>query len=251
MSHRKVTYFALALALLISYLGQTPQSALALGACGDTYTVQVGDTLRRVATNCGTSVPAIRLANPEIGAGDLIYAGQKLQMPGAILDSGNGYATYIIERGQTLRSIATRFGTTVEVLVSLNPTISNVNIIYEGQRLIVPFGSNPGGPEGPGGNTQVYTITWGDTLNKIAARFNTTVTMLLQMNRHISNPNYIYVGQQINVPASSVDYYTVQYGDTMRKIAYRFGTSVEVLLQLNPNIGNPNWIYVGQVLRVR
>ena len=53
--------------------------------CGTSVTVVNGDTLRKIAERCGTTVYALRRANPEIGSGDLIYPNQALLLPGAIL----------------------------------------------------------------------------------------------------------------------------------------------------------------------
>ena len=72
---------------------------------------------------------------------------------------------------------------------------------------------------------------------------------ILKVNPQITNPNLIFVGQGITIPAG-VSTYAVQRGDTLRIIANRFGTTVDNLLVLNPNIKNPNLIYVGQVIRV-
>ena len=69
-------------------------------------------------------------------------------------------------------------------------------------------------------------------------------------NPQITNPNLIYVGQAITIPAGAASY-IVQKGDTLRIIAGRFGTTVDNLLSLNPNIKNANLIYVGQVINVR
>jgi LysM repeat protein len=93
-------------------------------------------------------------------------------------------------------------------------------------------------------------VVKGDTLRKIAAKFNTTVDALLKLNPQIANPNVIYVGQAITIPAQATNH-TVQRGDTLRIIANRYGTTVDAILALNPNIKNPNLIYVGQVIRVR
>lgn len=55
----------------------------------------------------------------------------------------------------------------------------------------------------------------------------------------------------IEDPAVPAEYYTVVRGDTLSKIAKRFGTNVQALLRLNPAITNPNKIYVGQKIRVK
>lgn len=238
--------FVLIAVLLASLASTSP--AFAAG-CGTSVTVVSGDTLRKIADRCGTTVSALRLANPEIGAGNLIYPNQVLLLPGAILPGGNGYDTYLVVRGDTLKSLATRFGTSVDILLSLNKSVTNANLIYEGQRLVVPSGRGvPVPPPTTGGQT--YYAVKGDTLRKIAAKFNTTVDAILKVNTQITNPNVIYVGQAITIPAD-VATYQVQKGDTLRIIANKFGTTVDTLLALNSNITNANLIYVGQVIRVR
>ena len=238
--------FILIAVLLATFAATNP--ALAWG-CGTSVTVVSGDTLRKIADRCGTTTSALRLANPEVGAGNLIYPNQVLLLPGAILYGNNGYNTYLVARGDTLKSLALRFGTSIDTLLSLNGSITNVNLIYEGQRLVVPSGSGvPVPPPPPGG--QVYYVQSGDTLRKIAAKFNTSVDAILRANPQIANPNLIYVGQGITLPAD-VSTYIVQRGDTLKIIANRFGTTVDALLALNPGIWNANLIYVGQVIRVR
>ena len=75
-----------------------------------------------------------------------------------------------------------------------------------------------------------------------------TVDILL-VNPQITDANLIYVGQVISLPASA-SYYTVQSGDTLKKIAARFGTTLDALIALNPQIIDINKIYVGQVIRL-
>lgn len=221
--------------------------AQAASSCGTTYTVLKGDTLTQIARKCGTTVSALRRANPEIGSGDKIYAGQTLLLPGALIKGKNGFDTYIIARGDTLRALAKRFETTVDYLLSLNPDIKDPNVIYEGQRITVPSaGSIPTPPPLPSGHT--YTVQKGDTLRKIASWTFTTVEEILKVNPQIGNPDKIYVGQVINLPAE-VTRYTVQKGDTLSKIARKFGTTVESLKSLN-NLSNPDELSPGQVLRL-
>ena len=98
-------------------------------------------------------------------------------------------------------------------------------------------------------NIIYYTVVRGDTLSSIARRFHTTVSELVRLN-NISNPNLIFVGEKLKVPASSTpgtSTYTVVKGDTLSSIARRFNTSVGTLVALN-NISNPNLIVVGQQL---
>lgn len=247
MNARKLfQLFILAAVLLASFA--TTSSAFAAG-CGSSVTVVNGDTLLKIANRCGTTVSALRRANPELGSGNLIYPGQVLQLPGTILGTDGGYFVYIIARGDSLKGLAVRFNTTVESLLAANPEITNANLIYEGQRIKV-YDSNTTPPPPPPPSGQVYYVQSGDTLRKIAAKFYTTVDALLKVNPQISNPNVIYIGQAISIPAGSLTY-VVQRGDTLRIIANRFGTTVDNLLKLNPNIKNVNLIYVGQVLNVQ
>ena len=246
MNTKKFLQSFILIALLLALFASTSPAFAA--SCGTSVTVLSGDTLRKIADRCVTTVSALRRANPEIGTGDLIYPGQVLQLPGAILNGNNGYNTYIVMRGDTLRLLANRFGTSIDTLVSLNSNIVNVNLIYEGQRLVVPSGQGvPVPPPSTGG--QVYYAQHGDTLRKIAAKFNITLDALVRANPQISNPNVIYVGQAITIPAQASTH-IVQRGDTLRIIAAKYGTTVDALLALNPNIRNANLIYVGQVVRV-
>ncbi len=242
MNTKKLILIAVLLAMFAS-----ASPAFAAG-CGTSVIVVSGDTLRKIADRCGTSVSALRLANPELGNGNLIYPNQILLLPGAILYGDNGYDTYLVARGDTLKSLTARFGTTVDVLLSLNGSITNVNLIYEGQRLTVPSGRGVPMPPPPTGG-QTYYVQHGDTLRKIAAKFNTTVDAILRVNPQIVNPNLIYTGQAITLPAE-VSTHVVQRGDTLRIIANKYGTTVDALLALNPNIKDRNLIYVGQVIRV-
>ncbi len=244
MFTKKTLQLFLLMAVILSSLAAAP-AAYASSACGNSVTVVSGDTLRKIADRCGTTVAGLLKANPWLGSGNLIYPGQVLILPGALIYGTGGYNTYYVALGDTLKSLAARFGTTVDVLLSLNPSITNPNVIYEGQKLTVPAGG--GSPPPP--VTQIYTVQRGDTLRIIAARFGTTVDALLRANPQITNPNLIYVGQVISIP-TPVTYYTVQRGDTLRIIAARFGTTVDSLLALNPQIYNPNLIYVGQVIRI-
>lgn len=244
--------FVLAAMLIASFA--TISSAFAAG-CGSSVTVASGDTLYKIAKRCGTSVSALRRANPEIGSGSLIYPGQTIRLPGTILGTDGGYFIYIVDQGDTLKGLAIRFATTVDTLLSANPEITNSNVIYEGQHVKV-YVAPPTPAPVPPPNTpppvpgQIYYVQRGDTLRSIASRMSTTTSEILRVNSQIFNPNLIFVGQPLTIPTSASSY-IVQSGDTLRIIAARFGTSVDNLLSLNPNIKNANLIYRGQVINIR
>ncbi|HKJ40101.1 MAG TPA: LysM peptidoglycan-binding domain-containing protein [Anaerolineales bacterium] len=244
--------FVLAAMLIAMFM--TTSSAFAAG-CGSSVTVVSGDTLFKVANRCGTTVSALRLANPELGSSNLIYPGQVLQLPGTILGTDGGYFIYIVARGDSLKGLATRFNTTVDAIVAANPEITNANVIYEGQWIKVnaaPATPAPVPPPNtpPPASGQIYYVQRGDTLRNIASRMSTTTLEILKVNPQIYNPNLIFVGQAITIPAGASSY-IVQSGDTLKIIANRFGTTVENLLYLNPNIKNANLIYVRQVINIR
>jgi LysM repeat protein len=73
-----------------------------------------------------TTVDVLLQANPQIKNPNLIYVGQAINIP-------YGVPTYIVQKGDTLKIIANRYGTTVEKLLGLNPNVKNPNLIYVGQ----------------------------------------------------------------------------------------------------------------------
>ncbi|MDO4282327.1 MAG: LysM peptidoglycan-binding domain-containing protein [Clostridia bacterium] len=147
---------------------------------------------------------------------------------------------YQVVAGDTLSSIANRFNITVNELVALN-NISNPDLIYVGQILKLKSSVN--------NTVNSYVVQAGDTLSAIASRYNTSVDYLAQIN-NISNKDLIYVGQVLKLSQnSSTKTYTVVAGDNLTKIANKFGTTVNSLVQKN-NIANPDLIYVGQVLKI-
>lgn len=109
-------------------------------------------------------------------------------------------------------------------------------------------------PDPDTSNNIYYFVKSGDNLTRIALWYNTTVENLVRLN-NIQNPDLIYIGQRLLIsvsddPNKSKEVkYTVRRGDTLSKIANRYGITVNEIVALN-NIQNPNLIFVGQQLRI-
>ncbi|MFP7289899.1 LysM peptidoglycan-binding domain-containing protein [Enterococcus hirae] len=95
--------------------------------------------------------------------------------------------THVVQYGENLSSIATKYRTTYQALASLNG-LSNPNMIYAGQVLKVNEKVS---------TTRTYTVRSGDNLSSIASRLGTTYQALAQRNG-LSNPNLIYPGQTLS-----------------------------------------------------
>ncbi len=156
-----------------------------------------------------------------------------------------------IRWGDTLSALAIKYNTTVSELVKLN-NIANPNLIYAGETLLVPT-NEADDNSSTGENTEIYTVKSGDTLSRIAQRYNTTV-MRIASDNNIQNIHLIYPGQQLQV-RSDCRYdcghrlYTVRRGDTLWSISRRYNTSIANIVRLN-RIQNPNLIYPGQIFRI-
>ena len=104
-------------------------------------------------------------------------------------------------------------------------------------------------------DADTYTVKKGDTLWDIAINNGTTVDQLMQDNNLTSS--LIFPGDKLTynttvaqvAQAKEQGYYTVVLGDTLGKVANRFGVTVDELVKLN-NLSDPNLIYVGTVLKV-
>ncbi len=231
-----------------------PPPGVCPAGCGP-YVVGVGETIFSIAGRLGVSVNSILLCNPGLTNPDLIFPGQTICVPaGAVVRCLPGSQPYTIVAGDTLFSIAARFGTTVAELLRANPFIKDPNLIFPGQVICVPFPAPaPGCPV----NCQPFTVGVGDTIFSIARRLGVTVAAILACNPGLTDPNLIFPGQVICVPSlitvpcpPGFMPYTVVPGDTLFLIARRFGTTVAALLAANPQITNPDLIFPGQVICV-
>jgi LysM repeat protein len=167
------------------------------------YVVRTGDTLYSIARQFGVTVQALMQVNG-IYNPHYIQVGQRLIIPrpGTVTPvpptptpPQPNPVVYIVQRGDTLYSLARRFGTTVQAIAQWNHIV-NPSRIYVGQRLII-YAHTPIPPVPPGCGTHI--VQRGETLYSLARRYGTTVWTLAMIN-HLPNPNVIYAGQRLILP---------------------------------------------------
>lgn len=100
--------------------------------------------------------------------------------------------TYIIRWGDTLSTIARRYGTTTRAIMVLN-RLSSDNI-RAGQRLLIPATTLPTPIP-----IKIHVVAYGESLTLIARRYGVTVDAIVRANG-LSNPNRIFVGQKLTIP---------------------------------------------------
>jgi LysM repeat protein len=216
---KRFAIIAIAAALVLpAAIGSTPAHAEGYGQT--VHVVQPGDTLYSIARYYGVSPEALSKANDLMNP-NFIWIGQHLIVPGSYMPghdheypaSAPAGGSYVVRPGDTLFSIAARFGTTVSALAGSNH-LGNENVIFIGQTLVIPGGmdyghrdNHDGGWDGgshpePAYNAKCgyyYQVSYGDTLSGIAARTGTTVYALAAANG-IPYPYMVYAGQSLQIP---------------------------------------------------
>ena len=219
------------------------------------YTVKRGDTLYSIANQFNTTVQTIKNLNN--------LTSNNLQIGQVLLVTEKVYpdvSTYIVEKGDTLYSIATKFSTTVQAIKTLNNLTTNT--LLPGQHIYIPTSSEmPTEPTTPEVPTQpfepdipylTYTVQRGDSLWKISRKYEVPVNDIISFN-NLSSVN-LQIGDELKIPLTSQDNntasktYTVKTGDTLWSIAKNFDVSVNNLKAAN-NLTS-NLLSVGQTLTI-
>ena len=233
---------------IAEYAGYTYYAPLG----SDYYTVKSGDSLWSISKKYGITVDELKNANNL--KGNLLSVGQNLIIPSLIEEKEE----YIVEKGDTLYSIANKFNTTVDNLKSINKLVTDALAI--GQIIKLPASLEDNEEEEATPDLTTYIVKSGDNLYAIANKYNTTVDEIKRLNNLKSN--ILSIGEVLNVPAIqeeveepeiippeiSDNTYVVKSGDTLYKIALENNTTVDDLKNLN-NLTN-NTLSIGQVLNL-
>lgn len=160
---------------------------------------------------------------------------------------------YYVRYGDTLFSIALRYGTTVPAIMQANGLTSEQ--IYAGQRLIIPL--TPMTPAltftpfpTPSNFNCTYSVQYRDTVYSIAYRYGVSPAILMQAN-YMHTP-YLRVGQTLRVPClaqtpTPFPTHIVAAGQNLLRIAIEYETSIYAIAWTN-GIWNPHLIFAGQNL---
>ena len=155
--------------------------------------------------------------------------------------------TYVVQKGDTLYSIANKLGTTVSKLKKENNLTSNT--LQIGEVLRIPTKEIYEEEE------NIYIVKKGDSLYSIANKYNTTVDELKRINNLTSN--ILSIGQVLKLPSDKANNvekeentinYTVQKGDSLYSIARKYSTTIDKIKDLN-NL-TTNLLSIGQVLLI-
>lgn len=233
--------------------------------------------LKVLAKHIGTTTNDLKALNPELlrGVTPPRVKDYVLRVPAGLSDVfASAYANipqsertewikHRIRRGESLSTIARRYGVSITAVKDANRLRSNR--IIAGRNLTIPV---PLGKHGASGRRTIavaldgrYRVRAGDTMWDIARAHHISVASLAGYN-NISSRRRIYPGQILKVPGAnstspgskkttSTKYakYKVRSGDNLWVIAKKYGTSVSALTRLN-NLSSRARIYPGQSLRV-
>jgi murein DD-endopeptidase MepM/ murein hydrolase activator NlpD len=158
------------------------------------HVVKRGETLFLIAQRYGSTVAALAHANGLVDP-TRIYVGQRLRIPGGGVEiDPQSTSPYVVQAGDTLMSIATRYATSWRALARLNGMLSPA-ALYPGQVVRVP--PVDGGTGGQSG--ALHIVDSEETLLQIALRHDVLPRSVVNANE-ISNPALIYRGQQLLIP---------------------------------------------------
>ena len=211
------------------------------GLITNTYIVQKGDSLYSIANKLGTTVSELKKENNLTT--NTLQIGEVLRIPTKEIYEGEKNV-YIVQKGDTLYSVAMANNTTVDELKKANNLTSN--ILSTGQLLKIPSALLP---------ESTYIVKKGDSLYSVANKYNTTIDELKRINNLTSN--ILSIGQVLKLPSDKVSdiekeentiSYTVQKGDSLYSIARKYSTTIDKIKDLN-NL-TTNLLSIGQVLLI-
>jgi LysM repeat protein len=262
----------------------TTQSSSGFSRSAIYHTVVKGDTLYSLSRRFRRSVADIMAWN-HLRSPKNLSVGQRLQVAlkgtvsqrtsqtQTVIHHNTGYHT--VSRGDTLYSISRTYGYSVPEVAEWNYLQYPYSLsIGQELRVYPPSGINFGGKRGSMSrmpnryqyqsnvNVNVHVVAKGDTLYSIANRYGKALSQLIRWNK-LQPPYTLSIGQRLRLSFSSTNrargttnrwssssrHHIVRKGDTLVRIAARYGVSPSEVSEWN-GMGNPYTIYPGQKLLI-
>ena len=203
------------------------------------HSVRAGETLGSIARRYGVSVSDLRMTNRI--RGNIIRPGQRLRIPRTGEAAKPQSRIYTVKSGDTLSTIASRYGVTIQRLKRTNRLTSNT--LRVGMTLEIPNAPAAArtGPAAP--KAKLHVVRSGETLSEIAEHYGIGLSRLRAANG--LRGSRLKVGQRLVIPATaraisgetraeaSEKTYRVRSGDTLSSIAQKHGTTIRELKRVN------------------
>lgn len=228
------------------------------------HTVEKGDSLYTLSQKYGISMDLIKIANTlntdVLRIGQILIIPKSFGEPSVANQSEVKQSTYTVASGDSLWSIANRFGITVNAIKTNNNLTSD--ILSVGQKLTLPSSDSVQvDSKVPATENLQYQVVAGDSLWAISQKYGVSVDALRSSN-NLDSDN-LRVGQLLVIPKQDsgvlappltpaketvTTSYTVLKGDTLYSIANQHQVSVDAIKTVNQLAGSS--LFIGQVLKI-
>jgi uncharacterized protein YkwD/LysM repeat protein len=165
--------------------------------------------------------------------------GQKLLIP----EKPHAYELYEVKQGDTILSVAAKFGSSVEAITKANPQFT-LKTIQVGDQVKIPavFSLEPTPQTASSVIEKYYEVQPGDAILTIADQFDVSAEMLVSIN-NITNPQQLRVGTKLLIPSDDglmlgvpIVLHQVKANETLLSIVSKYGSSVRDVLYSNPSL---------------
>ena len=175
-----------------------------------------------------------------------VLIGVSLTIPAVVTADSHG--VHVVQRGETLSEIAKLYNVSLSQITAAN-SISNPNLIYSGQRLVLP-GAGSDVATGSSSGSGVHLVQRGENLFRISVMYNVSMDSIVAAN-NIANANHIYTGQQLVIPGDGYVYVEVAPAPAAPAASVDSGPTISVGKQIVVDLSEQQ-IYAyqdGQLLR--
>ncbi|MES2094895.1 MAG: LysM peptidoglycan-binding domain-containing protein [Actinomycetota bacterium] len=231
----------------------TPASLAVQAVAPTSYRVVAGDTVSSIAGRFGLATASV-LALNGLSWKSVIFAGQSLRLGTsgavpAVTPASPPTSRYTIQKGDSIGGIAAKFGLATQTLLSANG-LSWTSIIYPGQTIALP-GSTQAPTIVPASQVRIveavpaanrspvrYTISSGDTIASVAAKFGVTSQAVLTANG-LSWTSIIYGGRTLIIPSPGP--VVPSSPDVVVTLTAEMATNARTIVSVGRSLGVPDY----------